>query len=354
MPQLKPICTDPSHPPIIGTLTQETLYEEVSESIANHQRVGASRDEIIRLVSGELIPRLRRPSSSVQEGYRLQQMREQIARDWGDVLYRVENLGHLAGWFINDCQAKQGISELHFVLCLLAFEAVRNVFAIVSQVRSALPQDAFVHLRTLHETLVKSRFLKKFSGADPDLPVRLAYYTNTKYLEFYRRFAPSDDEHALDNMWAEAERYYEVRSTREGSGDYGWAHPLIPNKRKAEPKKRPEFRDLVESVGIESDFWRDYYDVSTAKSHGQLIWNPLIVVAEGIGVSVDGFTVGNIGLVMDLMVPLYEEILEIAVSYCASPEHAMAMEVVRAVIADIRESAEVVKASNPSMHRGLS
>ena len=29
MPQLKPICTDPSHPPIIGTLTQETLYEEV-------------------------------------------------------------------------------------------------------------------------------------------------------------------------------------------------------------------------------------------------------------------------------------------------------------------------------------
>ena len=36
MPQLKPICTDPSHPPIIGTLTQETLYKEVSELIANH------------------------------------------------------------------------------------------------------------------------------------------------------------------------------------------------------------------------------------------------------------------------------------------------------------------------------
>ena len=352
MAHFEHVCTDPSHPPIIRHLGQKTLLEQVQEAISNHEREGLSRVDIARRVSGELIPRMIAPSDSVSEGYRLQQMRQQIARDWKEVFYKLDNLAHLTGWFINECDRDRDPSGLHFTLCLLAFEAIRNVFATVNQLRSALSQDTFGYLRTLHETLVKSRFLKEYTQSDPDLPGRFAYYTNTVYLDFYRRFAPSFDEQASDNMWIEAERFYKGRFQKEGKGDYGWVYPLVKSKN-GKPIMQPTFRQLMDEVDADSPFSQVYYDVSTSKTHGQFVWSPLMVRPEGRGTHVDSFNVGHIGLVLDLMLPMFEEILGNTTHTCTVREHATVMSIVKAIQKDIGESVVAIKASNPCMHLGV-
>ena len=346
------VCTDPSHPPMIRSLGQKTLFEQVREAISNHEREGLSREEIASRVSCDFIPRMTLPSDSVSEGFRLQQMRQQIARDWKDVFQKFDNLAHLTGWFINDCDRDPDPSGLHFTLCQLAFEAIRNVFATVNQLRSALSEDTFGYLRTLHETLVKSRFLKEYTQSDPDLPGRFAYYTNTVYLDFYRRFASSDDENAPDNTWVEAERFYEGRFQRQGKGDYGWVYPLVKSK-SGKPIVQPTFRHLMETVDPDSPFSQVYYDVSTSKTHGQFVWNPLMVRPEGRGTNVDSFNVGNIGLVLDLMLPPFEDILGNTANTCTVREHATVMSIVKATFKDIRGSAATIKASNPCMHLGV-
>ena len=66
-----------------------------------------------------------------------------------------------------------------------------------NQLRAGLASETFVYWRTLYETLVKSRFMLKFSKADADLLGRFMYYTNSKYLKFYSMFAPEDDPHMI-------------------------------------------------------------------------------------------------------------------------------------------------------------
>ena len=346
------VCTDPSHPPIIRYPGQKTLFEQVKEAITNHEREGLSLEDIVKRVSGEFAPRMTVPSDCVSEGFRLYQMRQQIARDWKEVFYQLDNLGHLTGWFINECDRERDPSGLHFILCLLAFEAIRNVFATVNQLRSALSEDTFGYLRTLYETLIKSRFLKVYTPSDPELPARFASYTNSVYLEFYRRFAPIDDEHALDNMWVEAERFYERRFQRQGKGDYGWVYPLLKSK-KGKSILQPSFRQLMGKVDPDSPFSQIYYDVSTSKTHGQFVWSPLMVRPEGRGTHVDSFNVGNIGLVLDLMLPPFEEILDNTATTCTVREHVTVMSIVKASFKDIRGSVAMIKASNPSMHLGV-
>ena len=111
---------------------------------------------------------------------------------------KFDNLGHLTGWFINECN-RDG-DELHFVLCLFGLEAVRNSFATVNQLRGALTEGTFRHWLTLYETLVRSRFILRFAKQGTDLPSRFLYHTNSKYLQFYWMFAAADDEHDSDNM----------------------------------------------------------------------------------------------------------------------------------------------------------
>ena len=98
-----------------------------------------------------------------------------------------------------------------------------------------------------------------------------------------------------------------------------------------------------------SAFSEVYYDVSTSKTHGQFIWSPLMVGPEGRGTHVDPFNVGKIGLVLDLMLPLFEEVLDNATSSCIAAEHVT----VTAIFKDIRESVAEIKESNPSMHLGV-
>ena len=346
----KYICTDPSHPPIVQGLGQETLYDQISEKVASYLRAGVKYNEIASLMSEEVISMSNTPSDCVSEGGRLQSMRRQIAGDWGEVFCKLDNLGHLTGGFVNDCYPDN--DELHFVLGLFALEATRNLFATTNQLRAGLASETFVYWRTLYETLIKSRFMLEYNKGDASLLGRFMYYTNSKYLKFYTTFAAHDNPHAENNMWIEAERWYEERYEIQGKGDYRWAYPLI-KKRDGTPNRRPTFQQMMDKVDKGSKFSEIYYHVSTAKSHGQFVWSPLMVRPEGRGTHIDPFSVGDIGLVMDLMMPLFEEILENTAKSCGKPEHKVVMSIVKAAIADINNSVAEIKSSDPEVHGGI-
>lgn len=349
MARFNHICTDPSHPPIIQHINQDTLYQQVSKKIADYMNAGIGHEDITRRVSGEIIPQLTKPSNSVGEGFRLQQMRQEIDRDWGDEFRKLDNLCHLTGWFINECIHDS--DELHFVLCLFAFEAIRNMFATVNQLRAALTDDTFGYWRTLYETLIKSRFILKFSEQEPDIAGRLLCHTNSCYSKFYSMFA-SDDEGASDNMWIRDDKILSNRYRIEGKGDYAWAYPCVVGNN-GKPAKCPTFRQLMSAVDKDSKFSEIYYAVSTSKTHGEFIWNALMVGTQVRGTQIDSFTVGNIGLVLDLVLPLFKEILENTVPTCTKPEHAIVMNIVRAIIRDVNGCVARIKASYPDMHGGL-
>ena len=334
------ICNDPSHPPLVGGFGQKILYQQISEKVASHVKDGVEYNEITGLMLEEVVSMLSSPSDCAEEDGRLQSMRRHIATDWGEVFCKLDNLGHLTGWFINDCHRDN--NELHFVLGLFAFEAIRILFATVNQLRAGLASETFVYWRTLYETLIKSRFMLKYHKEDADLPGRFLYYTNSAYLKFYSMFAPEDDPHFEDNMWIKSERQYEARYEKQGKGSYGWVYPLIKNK-KGEPVIRPTFRQIINEVDKRSRFSEIYYDVSTAKSHGQFVWNPLMVRPQGRGTRIDPFSVGDVALVMELMMPLFEEILENTAESCSKPEHSVVMDIVKAAIADINNSIAEIK-----------
>ena len=194
------VCTDPSHPPIISYSGRDSVYQQVRASVKTHERDGLSKEEIVRQVTAEILPHLSAPSGHWSDLLSVQQMRRTIADDWSEVFCKIDNLGFLIGWFINECAQEREAGELHNALCNLAFESNRNLFAVVNQLRSGLWQDAFGFLRTLHETLVKSRFLRKRTEEDSDLPGRFFYYTNATYLRLYREFASIYDDHRALGM----------------------------------------------------------------------------------------------------------------------------------------------------------
>ena len=287
-------------------------------------------------------------------------MRDHVTRDWGDVFHKLDNLGHLTGWFINECQWERpeeddGLDhELHLVLCLLALEAVRNLFAVVNQLRGALTEDVFGYWRTLYETLVHSRFLLKFAAQDRDLPGRFLYHTNTRYLRLYERLTPAG-RCDLNNVWAEMDRRYASRfPSGLGKGEYAWAYGLIRNRKDvAVEAERINFGRLIDEVDKGSSWSDIYYDVATSKGHGRFLWNPLMVRAESSSVRVDGFSVGGVALALELVLPLFKEIVENTRSGCLTPEHGVVIGVIGEVIRNIEDSVVAIKASDPGMHGGV-
>ncbi len=134
MAQRRYFCKDPLHPPVIHDFTQETLYRKILRKVDEHAGAGVAGKDLTDSVAVELIPQLTFPSDSVEEGYRVQGMRRRISDVWGDVFHKTDNLCLVTGWLIIDCM--RTADELHYVLCLLALEGIRNVFATVNQLRS--------------------------------------------------------------------------------------------------------------------------------------------------------------------------------------------------------------------------
>ena len=154
-------------------------------------------------------------------------------------------------------------------------------------------------------------------------------------------------------MWIEADNYYAGRYPQGvGEGEYGWwAYPLIKNKA-GKPIERLSFGHLIDAVDNGSKFSGIYYDVATAKSHGRFVWSPLMIRPEGRGTHIDAFSVGGVALVLELTMPLFEEILRNTAPSCDTPAHGVVMDILKAIIGDIRDSVVAIKASNPDMHGG--
>ena len=338
------VCTDPSHPPIYGHTERKSLFQLVSEQVVACARDGLSAEEVARRVSGDVVQRLTANLGHWSDGMRIQEIRRMVGHHWKDVFVKAEGLGCLVGWFINECAPEEDSPQLHHALCHLAFEANRNLFVITNQLRLALADDSFVLLRSLHETLVKSRFLKKHTRDDPDLPGRFMCHTNAVYKRFYERFAAIYGPNAAESMWAGTEEYFKSRVHPEAEGSYAWAFPLIM-KRNGEPKKNPTFHDLRKDVDQDSTFSKVYYDVATEKTHGRFIWNPLMVRPDARKFRFDPFNGENTELVMDLMLPMFTEVIENTGSSCGTPEHAAVMSVVGALIRDIQRAVRETAAS---------
>ena len=343
MARLEYYCTEPSHPPIFRIAGQKTLYKTMSEAISEHETAGVSFEDMRQLLLTEFADVFAKPSDHVEEGLRIQGMRRQIASEWGEVLYKLDNLSYLTGWAIIGCVREQEGSELHFVQGLLALEAIRNVFATVNQVRSALAQETLPYLRTLHEIYVKSRFLDRFSVVDPNLPGRFSYYNNSTYLDYYLRFGPSDALHDADNSWAKAEKFFASRHQKVGKGNYGWAYPHILS-RKSKPNMQPTFRHLMDEVDGESAFYKSYYEVSSSKAHGEFIWGTSLAGAAGVGyVGLDSYSTGGIAIVLELMLPLFEDILKNTASSCSLPKQVLVMDVATATIKGVDDSVKGIE-----------
>ena len=236
-----------------------------------------------------------------------------------------------------DCIRQDNSDPLKFVLCLLALEATRTVFATVNQVRGALAEETFGYWRTLYECYVVSRFLLINTEQDPDLPGRFAHSTNAMYLDFYRRFSPTDADSEPETSWSKAEQYYASHYPIQGTGDYGWACPSIP-------VRRPTFRHLAQSVDAGSKFLNENYDFATSKTHGRFILGfdgPRPTPVGSVGG--DAFSTGGIAPVLESTVPLFATVIESACASSSETHHGHVLEVVKMLIRAIGEDIAAIE-----------
>ena len=339
------VCTDPSHPTLVQfPKQQKTLYQQVVDKVRASTGSIPPDTGVVASVSGEVRELLSHPSDGVSEGFRLQQMRQTIAKEWETEFCKLENLAYLAGWFMLDCIKEKGNSELRFVLCLLGLESIRGVFATVSQLRAALVDETFGYWRTLYETSVTSQFLVQFTKLDPDLPGRFSRYTNSIYLDFYNRFSPSDGERMTGNTWSDAEEFYARQYRITGKGQYGWAHPSIS-------ARKPTFRQVAEAIDGNPAFLNKYYAFATSKTHGRFILGfDGIRPSRSKVISFDPFTTGNIASVLEFTIPLFETVLVNAGAFCSKTEHKYVLNAARTIIAEMCDEVTAIKAKDPGMH----
>ena len=340
------VCTDPSHPTLVQfPQQQKTLYRQVVDKIRANTGSVAPDTGVVASVSGEVSELLSHPSDGVSEGFRLQQMRQRIAKEWGTVFCKLDNLAHLAGWFMLDCiREKDNSDALRLVLCLLVLESTRSIFATVNQLRAALVDETFGYWRTLYESYVKSQFLLQFTKEDPDLPGRFSWCTNSLYLDFYRKFSPPDHDGATDNTWSKAEEFYARRYRITGRGQYRWAHPSIS-------ARKPTFRQLAEVIGGNPTFLEKYYAFATSKTHGRFILGfQGVRPAHSGSISSDPFTTGNIASVLGFTIPLFETVLVNAGALCSKTEHQYVLDVARTIIAGMCDEVTAIKVKDPDMH----
>ena len=335
------VCTDPSHPPLFQfPQQQETLHRQLldeAEALAGSRPPDRQPADVL---PGEVDELLRRPADSVQEGYRVQGIRRRVADEWGSVLCRLENLAYVATWFVNGQLDNRNDGHLRFVLCLLALEATRTVFATVHLLRGAMATETFGQWRTLYETFVYSRFLLRFSEDDPDLPGRFSRSTNSMYLDFWQRFGPSGDEHEIESSWTEAEEFYS-RYRIEGKGSYDWAHPSIPSR-------RPTFRDLANAVDGGSEFLETCYQFATSKTHGRFILGFDGIRPTRIGsLGEDPFSTAGIGSVLEFTMPLFRTVVENAIAPTPTVEHERVLDIFRTAIGQLIDETASMRSADP-------
>ena len=274
----------------------------------------------------------------------MQGIRRSVAKEWGSLLCRVENLGYLTNWFMLDRIRDTDKDPLGFVLCLLALEATRTLFATANQVRGGLADETFGYWRTLYETFVIGRFLLRFSEVDSSLPGRFSNITNSMYLDFYKRFGPTAKMEIGEDSWSQIEEFYKSQYPVEGKGNYAWAYPVIT-------KRRPTFRDLAEAVDKKSRFLDRYYAFATSKTHGRFILGFDGVRAAGVAtIGGDSFSTGGIDSVLEFTLPVFKAVVENAVGPCTKVEHAHILSIVRLIAEELGEDISAIKSADPDKY----
>ena len=194
------------------------MYQHLISALARHEAAGASPEEAVLLLSCDLMA----PSDLARvERRKVRTLRETIERDWGNVLRSLMNVGDFFGWVLTKCISERDAGELHYALCYLAFEANRTLSAIVNQNRSALAAETFGYLRAMHEILVKSHFLRKHVGNDPDLPGRYILHVSKTYAEINRKVTLIYGDNRAQSNWDSVVSEYGNRFTVHGKRDYG-------------------------------------------------------------------------------------------------------------------------------------
>ena len=334
------LCTDPSHPPLFQFPGQKALYRLVLERIQKSADAGTGAEDIVSSISDEAMQLIAQPTADSAEGYRIQGLRRRVGDEWGAVLHKLDNLAQLTKGFVLDRIREKESDQLNFVLCLLALESTRTVFATVNQLRGALAAETFGYWRTLYESYIKSQFLLGNTARDPDLPKRFAHSTNSMYLDFYRKFAPAEANSEPESSWSKAEVYCTAHHPIEGKGNYGWAYPSFA-------KKNPRFRDLAESVDAGSNFLKEYYDFATSKTHGRFILGfdgPRPTHAGSV--EGDAFSTGGIAAVLEFTIPLYATVIENACASSTATHHGHVMGIVRLAIQGISDDIATVKSAH--------
>ena len=273
------VCSDPSHPPLVQFPGQKGLYRQVLDKVEALTGSSTEDDDVARMVFDEMISVLSQPTDSTEEGHRVQGIRRSVAKEWGSVLCRVENLAYLTSWFMLGRIRDTDKDPLDFVLCLLALEATRTLFATVHQVRGGLADETFGYWRTLYEIFVIGRFLLRFSEEDSSLPGRCSNSTYSRYLDFYKRFGPTGNVEIGEDSWSQIEEFYKSQYPIEGKGNYGWAYPTIA-------RRRPTFRDLAEAVDKKSRLLDRYYAFATSKRTDALSLSSMELERQGARPSV--------------------------------------------------------------------
>ena len=317
----------------------------MTENLAAGAEEGSDEDALARRIAEEFSALLSTPSDYLEEGFTIQRIRRQIEQQWGGAFVKLENVGYLAGWAMIECIGEGPDEELHLVLCLMALEALRTMWATVNQLRSALAEETPGYLRTMHELSVQSRFLTAYAANDPDLPGRFAYFNRAAYLDFYRRFAPGGSALDEDHPWRRVNAYYADRYPDVGNGDYGWVYPHIRTKNG--PKRRPTFSDLRAALGESESDHDIHYRASSSKVHGAALFGRLHAGPYPTSViALDSYSSGGVGEALSVMLPLLRTLLNNPLVACGCTPHRVAVKVCNVSIEQVVRAAEASLSAN--------
>ena len=340
------LCNDPGHPPVFEVYGQPGLYDGAFSRVSDLLASGQSERGVVESVSARVLSALPEPPTGWESGPRIQEMRRDLAQNWGPVFNQIENLAHFTGWLSLDLLDDDGTDQQ--VLASLAIYAGRPLLAAVNQYRAGLAGETFGYWRTLYENLIKSRFLMRFGQQDLELAGRFMHHTLRKYRDFnslMAEFYPlsSETKAEADSYWENAVNSVEAYHRKEAKGDYAWAYPLVKGKG-GKPNPQPTFRHLVDMVDPGSIYAEVYYRTSSAQEHGQLLWShPITAVVNSMSIGYDPYSTGDVVRMLELTLPVYRETVSNAGASLGNPVYRCLMETAELGFEEVERSVAVFK-----------
>ena len=324
------ICNDPSHPSLVSGVGEDTLYSQISKRISHYLKKKIEYNEIIPLVWQEINPMLSEPNDCMSDGGRLENIRRNIAQNFGNIFNKLDNIAYVTGWFLLDCMHCDfdliNDNLQHYVLCLLALEGIRMLIAMVNQLRVGLASETLVYWRTFYEVYIKSNFIFEKYKEDKNLPGRFLYCTESQINSSIDLFIKDTGGDSINKFDTNLLKHYKPCS--KARGDYKWAYPLV--------KQPTKFQNIINSVDDKKHkFEKLYYRLASEKVHALFLYGDIPPSATGI--YSDRFSTGHINRIVDLTMPLLKKLLANTAQLCKK-EHELIRNFLKEAIADVEAS----------------